>query len=117
MALRISRFWHTVRSWFGTKRAPRHRRRWYQQAKSLDRSEFLDSLASDVVADLLDKRPFGVTIEALIQGVRESRGSDLQHEAERFIEAHYFGYPSTSPEFYEMLESFRRLVQSRLLNK
>jgi hypothetical protein len=74
-------------------------------------------LAREVADDLLANRPFGVTVEALIEGVQDCRGSALQHEAERFIEEYYYAYPSTNPEFFSVLGTFRHLIEDRLLDK
>ena len=70
----LSRLWQTIiRCWFGVKAKARpcYQWQWRRQATRLRRCQFLVLLAQEVADDLLVNRPFGVTVEALVEGVRE----------------------------------------------
>jgi len=89
--------------------------KWREQALCRSRCGFVVWLADQVASDLLANRSWHVSIDELVQAVDQSMASELQHDAERFIEKHYFTpYPATSPQFYRTLLIFRHCIQKRL---
>ena len=98
-------------------RASLTERRWRRLARRTTRQTFLTWLAEQVAADLLDNKPFDVTIEELSLSVAQCGSSDVQHRAEHFIEKFYFDYPfqCSDRQCLDCLATFRQLIQQALL--
>lgn len=87
---------------------------WGEWASRLPRSAFLVWLAGQVADDLITHRRRSDTVEGLLDSISESTSCDLQHQAERFLENHYFGYPSFSPQCSRVIIVFRKVVQRKI---
>jgi hypothetical protein len=87
---------------------------WRRQALKNSRCTFVVWLADQVAHDLLAHCPWRVSTSELIQAIDQGTASELQHDAERFIEKHYYSYPSNNPQFFRTLLIFRHQIQKRL---
>lgn len=89
---------------------------WREWAHKLPRSAFVIWLAGHVANDLISRR-LSVTPQQMIDAVDNDLSGMMQSDAEHFLEAYYFGYPSSDPRFYRMIGIFRRIVKRKLLRQ
>lgn len=85
---------------------------WTEWAQRLPRSAFVIWLAGHVANELNDHK--GVPLQQMIDAVDDDSTGMLQHNAERFIENFYFGYPSHDPNMYRLIRIFRRIIKRKL---
>ena len=91
-------------------------RSWADWARRLPRSAFICWLAGHVADELIAHKARRTSLDELAQAVLEKRSSDIQCDAECFIEKYYFVYPSNDLQFQRMVRVFRRLVRRKLLH-
>ena len=111
--MQVRKLWHALQSWLRNETVSPPVE-WRRQAVQYSRCRFVIWLADQVAVDLLTNRPWGVSTEELVAAVDQSIASELQHDAERFIENHYFAYPCNDPQFYRILLIFRHCIQRKL---
>lgn len=84
---------------------------WTDWAQRLPRSAFVIWLAGHVAHELSVHK---VPVQEMIDAVDDDSTGMLQHNAERFIENFYFGYPSHDPNMYRLIRIFRRIIKRKL---
>jgi hypothetical protein len=83
-------------------------------AQRLPKSAFIIWIAGQVSNEMIKYKPKNMKTEELLEHVDDASSFALQHSAERFIENHYFGYPSFEPQKDKLIGIFRKIVKKKI---
>ena len=87
---------------------------WSTWAKRLPKSGFIIWIAGQIANELIDKKIKTASYQMLIESIDDDSSGMLQHQAERFIENYYFGYPSFDPHKDRLIRIFRKIVKRKI---